>query len=281
MHTKRMLGFAMAFCAAALLAMTATAQPPAAPAAPAAPPKAPAAAERPGGLAGLANLGPDVFAKAWDAQSAYVAKSLSLNDDLTKKLADAYKASRESLMKSTAGAAQGANRGEAFRNAVSGERTKFETAVKGFLSGDQATKAVEGLGSFDMRWDMMVSSLLSLGLEDKVKNDAMGAVSSYVTETAKVRQAAGGDRDKMREESTKLREKLEADLTKILPAEKVAALKELPGFRRGGPGGGPGGGGRQRGEGGRADAPAAPAAAAPAAPAAAAPAAPAVPAEKK
>ena len=262
MRVQRILGMAAAVFAAGLLCL-------------------PALAQGPGG-GGFGGIDPEQMAKAWGTQAASVAKSLSLNDEQSKKLLDAYTASRGSLAKSLmAGAlptlpalpgapgatgtpgipgtpgtpgtpggpgnAGGAARGESVRKAMTDERAKFETALKGFLDADQTSKAMAALGSFDFRWDMMVNSLDSLGLEDKAKAEAMGAVSSFVAESAKAREAAGGDRDAMRTKGMELRTKLEADLGKVLSADQLTKLKEMPGFRRGGGPGGPGGERRERG----------------------------------
>lgn len=229
MRVQGKFGVAAILCAAALLCV-------------------PALAQRPGGFGGGFN--PEELAKAWGVEASSVAKSLSLNEEQSKKLLDAYKASRESLGKAMADLRSGGSDGggrEAFRKAVTDERAKFETALKGFLDADQTSKVLASLGSFDLRFDLMTNSLAGLGLEEKAMADAMGVVSAYIAESAKAREAAGGDRDKMRETAKPLRDKLDADLGKILTAEQVAKLQELPGFRLGGPGGG-----RQRdGEGGR------------------------------
>lgn len=238
MRVKRMMGAAAILCAAGLLCV-------------------PAFAQRQGGGFGP-QLSPEVAAKIWEMQAKTVAKDLSLNDDLTKKLVDAYKASRESLVKSVQEAMQGGGApgggpggpGEAFRKLMADERAKLSTAVGAFLNPEQTKSAVAVLGSFNMRWDGMVNAIDGLGLDEKVKGDALKAVESFVVESAKAREAAGSDQEAMRAKSAELREKLEADLGKILSAEQLAKLKESPGFRRGGPGGGgPGGpGGRLRGD---------------------------------
>jgi hypothetical protein len=214
-------------CMAGLLCVSATAQP----------------GGGQGGGPGGFGLSPEAAAKAWEIQAAGVAKSLSLNPELSKKLLDAYKASRESLTKAAMAAfssgGQTPGRGEEFRKMVTDERAKLETALKGFLTPEQTTTAIATLGTYDIRWDGMVNSIDGLGLDEKVKTDALNAVASYVVESGKMREAAAGDRDVIRTKGNELRSKLEAELAKILPAEQLTKLKELPGFRRGGsrPGG--------------------------------------------
>jgi hypothetical protein len=212
-----------------------------------------------------------------EAQSNSVAKSLSLNDEQSKKLLDAYKVSRESIAKAVQAAMAaggGAGGGAAFRELMTAERGKLETALKAFLTPEQATQASAILGSFNRGWDQMVNVLDGMGLEEKVKADAMKAVTGFVAESAKAREAAGGDRDAMRAKSQELREKLDGELGKILSADQLAKWKESTVFQRGG------GGRRDRGDAPAAGAPA-PGAPAPAAGAPATPPAGAKPEEKK
>ena len=227
MRVNRILGMAAVVGAAGLLGSNAIAQPPGGP----------------GGLGGLPAM--EEMAKAWDSQAATVARSLTLDDAKTKQLTDAYKASREALAKAAvsqmAGGGQsgpgGSGRGEAYRKLITDERAKLDAKLKEFLTPEQATSALAVLGTYSVQWDGMVNSLNALGLDDKAKTDAMSAIAGYVTEAAKVREAAGGDRDVMREKMGELRSKLEAELAKFLAADQLTKLKEMPGFRqgRGGP----------------------------------------------
>ncbi len=228
MAVQRLFWSAAVVCAAALLCVTASAQ-------------GPGGGPDGGPGAGVPNgpLSPEQMGKAWEAQAAYVAKDLSFNGEQSKKLTDAYKAVRESFIKPSLDALGGRSGGpggpggEAFQKVATEERAKLQAALKGFLDEDQTTKAMATLGILSIRWDMMTSSLIELGLEDKAKADAMRAVTSYNVEASTLPEAAGGDRDAMRAKSTELRQKLEADLGKILSADQLTKLKEMPGFHRG------------------------------------------------
>ncbi|NUM56012.1 MAG: hypothetical protein HUU46_20415 [Candidatus Hydrogenedentes bacterium] len=237
MRVNRILGIAAVIGAAGLLGLSAIAQPPGGP----------------GGLPGLPGM--EELAKAWEPQAATVAKSLSLDDAKTKQLTDAYKASREALSKAAigqmAGGGQGGpggGRGEAYRKLITDERAKLDAKLKEFLTPEQTASALAVLGTYSIQWDGMVNSLNALGLDDKVKTDAMNAVAGFIGESGKAREAAAGDRDVVRQKMSELRSKLEADLGKILSAEQVTKLKEMPGFRqgRGGPRDGGLGSGRPR-----------------------------------
>ena len=150
--------------------------------------------------------------------------------------------------------------GGAIREVMTAERGKLETALKAFLTPEQATQAGSILGTFNPRWDMMVNALDGMGLEEKVKADAMKAVTGFVAESAKAREAAGDDRNAARAKTMELREKLDGELGKILSADQLAKWKESTAFRRGG------GGGARRDSPGDAPAAGAPAAGAPSTP---------------
>ena len=126
--------------------------------------------------------------------------------------------------------------GGAIREVMTAERGKLETALKAFLTPEQATQAGSILGTFNPRWDMMVNALDGMGLEEKVKADAMKAVTEFVAESAKAREAAGDDRNAARAKTMELREKLDGELGKILSADQLAKWKESTAFRRGGGG---------------------------------------------
>ncbi|MCC6798087.1 MAG: hypothetical protein IT366_23445 [Candidatus Hydrogenedentes bacterium] len=237
MHLKRVVASAAFAFAAGLTAVSAWAQPPGglpAPGGPGGP-----GGGRPG-IAPIAQLSPEDAAKVTAAQVKYVASSLTLNEDQSKKVAEAYTAYRDGLRKRFEG---GGISGDSLRTAMTEERGKLETALKGFLTPEQSA-TVAGLLSSSLRWDGMVIGLNSLGLEEAKYNEAMKAVANFLTESNKAREA-GGDREAMRAKSQELREALTTELGKILTPEQLAKLQEAPGFRQRGPGGGGGGAGRR------------------------------------
>ncbi|MDZ4857476.1 MAG: hypothetical protein SGI88_00725 [Candidatus Hydrogenedentes bacterium] len=227
-----------------------------------------AMAQGPGGPGGGPGGGPQIseeaLAKAWDAQAAGVAKQLTLNEEQTKKLAEAYKAARTSHGAAIRERMSSGERRDpgAFREVGVAERTKLETALKGFLNEEQTGKALTTLGSFNRRWDGMVVVLDGLGLEEKAKADAMNTVSTYIADSTKAIEeamaAGSATPESMREKMAPMREKLDADMGKVLSADQLTKWKETTSMRGGG---GRRGGGEGPREGG------APAAGAPATPA--------------
>lgn len=204
----------------------------------------------------LPQLSDEDRAKAWELQAKSVAKSLALNDEQTAKLVETYQATRKTFdaslreRMSQGGGGGGPNWQEAVEFAQ-GERTKLETALKGFLNEEQAGKAMASLGGLTGggRWDRMVLAIDQLGLDDAKKSEALAAVSNYIAESNKMMQdaAGGGNLDDMRTKGQELRGKLDAELEKIITAEQLAKWKELTPMRRGG-GAGLGGGRRQEGD---------------------------------
>jgi len=139
------------------------------------------------------------------------------------------------------------------------EKAKLETAIKAFLNPEQTAKALATLGAFSRRWDPMVAELDGMKLEAKANDEAMKLVADYIAESEKARQAGMTARDEgMREKLTQMKEKLDADLSKILSPEQLAKWKEATAMRgrrsgaRGGAGGFGGGasGGTSGGAGG-------------------------------
>jgi hypothetical protein len=202
--------------------------------------------------------------KAWEIEAKTVAQGIGIPAEQSKKLVVAYKAARESHIAALREAmGQGVRPEPGKRMEITkAEAAKFETALKGFLKPEGTTTAMASLGTFNTRWDRMVMALDGMSLEEKPKAEAMKLVEQHVVESGKVMQAAAASNDmqSMREKMTPLRDKLDADLAKVLSAEQMTKWKEETAMRRGpGRGAGPGAGGPPP-----ATAPAAPAA--PAAP---------------
>ena len=186
--------------------------------------------------------------KAWEIEAKTVAQGIGLAAEPSKKLVDAYKAAREShiaAFRETMG--QGGRPEPGKRMEITkAEAAKFETALKGFLKPEEVTKAMASLGTLNTRWDRMVTVLDGMNLEEKPRAEAMKLVEQNVAETGKIMQgaAAGGDFQAMREKMAPLRDKLDADLAKVLSADQMAKWKEATTMRGGqGRGAGPGAGG--------------------------------------
>lgn len=263
MQLKRAAVSAGFMFAAGLMAVSAWAQPPGglpAPGGPGGP------GGRPGGPGGggFAMLSGEELAKVSAAQVKYVASSLTLNEDQSKKLGEAYTAYRDGLRRRFESGGLSAG-GDAIREAMNEEKGKLDTALKGFLTPEQTTSASALLAS-SFRWDGMVKALNDVGLDEAKHAEAMKVIATYLTESTKAREAAGGDREAMRAKGQELRDKMTADLGKILTPEQLAKLQEAPGFAMRRPGGGGGGGGVGRRERNNQDAPAPAPGAAPAAP---------------
>jgi Spy/CpxP family protein refolding chaperone len=207
-----------------------------------------AAAQPPGGGPGR-DQSPEETAKAIELEAKTVAQILSLNEEQTGKLVEAYKASRESQRAALQrGGGGGRGNWEERAKAVEAEREKLATALKGFLSQEQTDKAMTYLGGSTMGrgWDRMVLLLDGMELEDAKKKEALARVAEYVVESNKAMEEAraassfDGIREKMQASKTKLDE----DLGKILSAEQLAKWKEGTAMRGRGFGGGGGGGPR-------------------------------------
>lgn len=191
-----------------------------------------------GALAQPARLDDATRDKVWAIEAGTVAKSLELSAEQTTKLKDAYKAARESQRKAIESAAtqqQGGRRD--FRKMMEvnqAEKAKLETAMNAFLKPEQTAKALATLGTFSRRWDPMVAELDGMKLEAKASDAAMKLVADYVAESEKARQAGMTTRDEgMRDQLAKLKDKLDADLAKILSAEQLAKWKEATAARGG------------------------------------------------
>ena len=184
-----------------------------------------------------APLSPEETAKIWALQAADVAKSIGLTPELSTKLTDAYKAARESYsaaMDALRGQGQEARRDFGkMRELGVAEKGKFGEVLKGFLDADQTAKVLATLGSFNRRWDSMVSTLMGMGLDEASMSKAMGLVTGYVAESDKIMQGVteGGDFQAVREKAQALREKLDTDMATVLSAEQMTKWKEATAMR--------------------------------------------------
>lgn len=219
----------------------------------------------PGGMMGGEPLSAEKAKAAWDLQAGSVAKRLGLNADQTKALTKAYEDARTSQQSASEKLrkdqrekmkdmdqedrrdAMQAQR-KAMEDLNKSEREKFSKAVSTAVSGENGTKAVNALGSFNPMWDRMVDSIAGLKLEDAKQAGALNTIEEYVAAQTKA-MAGGPDADPQdrREAMMAAREKLTTDLKKNLTEDQIKKFEEsMPGGGRGQGGGG----GRGRGQGG-------------------------------
>lgn len=198
-----------------------------------------------GGAGGVGSrLSPEEEASAWTSQAKSVATELGLADDVSAKLVDAYKAARQSqidAIKAKLGEAGQAGPGSfnAMREVTDAERGKFETAIKAFLNEEQTGKAMGTLGAFNRRWDAMTMVLSGFNLDDAKNAEAMKLVMGYVADSDKAMREAfaagpGGDRGAMRDKMRAMKQKLDADLGKVLSAEQLQTWTNKTTMRGGG-----------------------------------------------
>lgn len=202
-----------------------------------------AVAQRGGGPMGGPPLDPEKLHAVWALQAKSVAQDLGLKPDTAAKLNDAYKAARESQNAALREMIKPGERPDtaAIAELNKAEKARLETALKGFLTPDQTTKAVAVLGTFARRVDPLVAELQSLGLDEKTMNAAVKLVLNHGAESQAVMQGAAGDRESMRAKSMELRQKLDTEMAKVLSADQMAKWKAAT-ERRGPRGGGPEGG---------------------------------------
>jgi hypothetical protein len=195
---------------------------------------------------------------AWVLQAKGVASSLGLEGENATKLADAYTASRKSLLEAIeklpdTGGGQG--RFEAYRKVADEERGKLKTALAGFLTAEQADKAVASLGTYSRQWDRMVHTLAGFNLEEEKLNKALDLVAGYVAESDAAMRGvtAQGDWQALRTKAQELKSGLDTALGDVLAEDQLASWKEATTFRggrtRGGGGSGEGPGGRRGADG--------------------------------
>jgi hypothetical protein len=194
-----------------------------------------------GGLRGPgAQLSPEAANTAWELEAKCVARQLKLNDEKTAKLVQIYKDARASHRTAVQAKAGEGGRPDpenyaAMREIAAAERTKLETALKGVLSAEETTKAIGPLGAFSRRWDQLVTVLSGMKLEPKIEAQAMSALAAYVAESAAApmpAQPAPADIEASRKKSQEARDKLDAEMAKILSADQLAKWKESSSRRR-------------------------------------------------
>ena len=173
---------------------------------------------------------PEEIHAAWELQANHVADKLGLSDEEAEKLVGAYKKTRQELVDAWLEGREKAKKEfsalglkvgepgklpedlseeeqEELQRVLSGfmyemmqaaaerravAREEFGKAVGRFLPEDRAKSAVDLLGSFSRRWDMMVYKIAGFKLGDK-EAAALEAINTYVNEYEKVREEAFGE----------------------------------------------------------------------------------------
>lgn len=171
---------------------------------------------------------------AWTLAAQGVAKELGLNNKATSQLIDAYTAARGSHRKALEGLSGGREGFQASRELTDKERDKLETVLKGFLSDEQAGKALASLGAFSGEWDRMLDVLAGFKLGDEPLYKALPLISTYVIDYDQARSKAIANQDwqSMRSARQGLKEKLDAGLAEIFSQEQLATWKEATAPRR-------------------------------------------------
>ncbi|HOJ33924.1 MAG TPA: hypothetical protein PKY35_07025 [Candidatus Hydrogenedentes bacterium] len=221
------VGFAVAFCLSAL------AQP------------------GPGeGRGARARLTQEQAEAAWKLQAQHVGSKLGLSEENVGKLVEAYVKARKdhqtALEERRSSMERGPDAREAWRKATlelaEGARENLKKAVASFLDEKQTETAVQRLGTFDARWDVMVHTIAGFNLGEK-QADALELINTYVIESRALmatRSEAGPPSEDFREKAMALRTKLDENLSKILSEEQLAQWKQAVAFgtgaRRGGEG---------------------------------------------
>ena len=178
-------------------------------------------------------LSPEKQTAVQELEAKYVAKSLKLSDEATKKLIVVYQKARTNLRE--AAQALGDSGGfQAYRELIVKEREKLETELKDFLDEKQTEKAITSLGTFSTRWDRMVDTLAGFKFEEKKLYEALGKVDGYHIELNKANEEAreSGDRQGMRQKYQEIKEKLDGSLKSLLSEKEMEQWMEATTRRR-------------------------------------------------
>lgn len=174
-------------------------------------------------------LAPEKAQAAWTLAARGVASELGLSREATSKLVNAYKAARESHQKAMQELSGGGPGGfQAYQELTEKERGKLEAVLKGFLSDEQAAKAMASLGTFNREWDRLLDVLAGFKLDDKKLFKALALVSTYVVDYDKARRSAMANQDweSIRTAREKHKGILDSGMAKILSKEQLATWNE-------------------------------------------------------
>jgi len=120
-------------------------------------------------------LSPEKQTAVQELEAKYVAKSLKLSDEATKKLVVVYQKARTNIQEAAQAIADSSDY-QAYREIIVKEREKLEKELKGFLDEKQTEKAIKYLGTFSTSWDRMVDTLSGFKLDEKKLYEALGKV---------------------------------------------------------------------------------------------------------
>jgi len=182
----------------------------------------------------MPQLDPEKAQAAWTLAARGVANELGLSKKVTSQLVDAYKAARESYQKALQGLSGGGGGFQAFRDLAGKERGKLETALKGFLSDEQAAKAMTSLGTFNREWDRLLDVLAGFNLDDKKLFKALALVCTYVVDYSKAANTAMANQDwqSIRTARETHKGKLDSGMAEILSQEQLTTWNEATAPRR-------------------------------------------------
>lgn len=174
-------------------------------------------------------LTPEKQTAVQELEAKYVAKSLKLSNDATKKLVTVYQKARTNLQEAVQ-ALPDSSSFQTYRNLTAKEREKLEKELKGFLDEKQTENAIKYLGTFSTSWDRMVDTLSGFKLDEKKLYEALGKVEVYLNDSAEVRSS--GDRDTMRTKLQEIKEKLDGSLKSIISEKEMEQWMEATTRRR-------------------------------------------------
>jgi len=174
-------------------------------------------------------LTPEKQTAVQELEAKYVAKSLKLSNDATKKLVAVYQKARTNLQEAVQALPDDSGY-QAYRELIVKEREKLEKELKGFLDDKQTEKAIKYLGTFSTSWDRMVDTLIGFKLDEKKLYEALGKVEVYLNESAETR--GSGDRETMRTKLREIKEKLDGELKSLLSEKEMEQWMEATTRRR-------------------------------------------------
>ncbi len=173
-------------------------------------------------------LSPEKQTAVQELEAKYVAKSLKLSDEATKKLVVAYQKARTNLQEAVQALDDNSDF-QAYRELIEKERENLEKELRGFLDKKQTEKAIKSLGTFSTTWDRMVDTLAGFKLEEKKLYEAIGKVEVYLIESTKAYEEArgSGDWQTMRPKFQEIKEKLDSALKSLLSKKEMEQWMEV------------------------------------------------------
>ena len=174
-------------------------------------------------------LTPEKQTAVQELEAKYVAKSLKLSDEATKKLVTVYQKARTNLQEAVQALPDSSDY-QAYREIIVKKREKLEKELKGFLDEKQTEKAIKYLGTFSTSWDRMVDTLAGFKLGEKKLYEALGKVEVYLNESAEAR--GSGDRQTMRTKLQEIKVKLDGALKSLLSEKEMEQWMEATTRRR-------------------------------------------------